>query len=120
MLPPNNRLKKEKDIKRALVSKSGAKSGPLVCKTAANKLTSARFCFIVSKKISNKAVVRNRVKRRLREAIACSLPEIKSGIDCVLIALPGLEAMSYQEIREKVSRALTKGGLLIKSKSNYK
>ncbi len=119
MLPRKNRLKKEKEIKRALAGKIFSKSALLICKAAANELGSARFCFVVSKKISNKAVVRNKVKRRLREAIKALLPRIKHGFDCVLIALPGIEARTYREIWEYVYRVLAKSGILkLKRNSN--
>jgi ribonuclease P protein component len=117
MLPPANRLKKEKEIKRARTGKMIGESGLLACRAAANDLPVARFCFIVSKKISPKAVVRNKVKRRLRAAIAAAMPRIASGFDCVLIARFGLAAKNYQEICDCVNLVLARTGLI---KSNDK
>jgi len=91
MLPPANRLRKKKDIERVFVNKKYYQSGPLICKAVLNDCNTARFCFIVSKRISNKAVVRNRLKRQLRNATALFLPNIIKHYDCVLIACPGLE-----------------------------
>jgi ribonuclease P protein component len=112
MLPPANRLRKEKEIKRALASRNARKNGPLACKTAANDLAAARFCFVVSKRISNKAAVRNKLKRRLRAAVAALLDQARPGVDCVLIAHSGLEAKTYAEIALIVKKVLMMAGIL--------
>ncbi len=117
MLPPVHRLKKEKEIKRSLSGKQGAKSGMLACRAAANNLALPRFCFVVSKRVSGKAVVRNKVKRRLRASVAALLPRINPGFDCVVIAFSGLETKSYAKIAEQMEEVLAKAGIL---KSNYK
>ena len=46
----------------------------------------SRFGIIVSKKVSKKAVLRNRVKRVLREVIRKNLKKIKPGSDILIIA----------------------------------
>ena len=45
-----------------------------------------RFGFIVSTKISSQAVVRNRLRRLLREAIRPLLPSISPGHDFIILA----------------------------------
>ena len=112
MLPLINRLKKEKEIKRVFVNKKSCRFGLLTCRAVANNLTVARFCFVVSKRVSNKAVVRNKLKRRLRAAVAIFLADIKTGVDCVLIASSGLEAKKYQELVIIVQRLLAAAGVI--------
>jgi len=112
MLPPANRLRKEKEIKRVLASKKSCKSGLLICKTAPNGFTTARFCFVVSKRISNKAVVRNLLKRRLRAAVMGLLPRVGQNSDYVLIACPGLENKDYRELAITVEKLLLMLGVL--------
>ena len=46
---------------------------------------------MVSQKVSKKATIRNKIKRRLTEAIKTETKNIKIGTDLVLIALPGIE-----------------------------
>ena len=58
------------------------------------------------------AVVRNRIKRQLREAWRTLLPGVAPGHDYVLIARPGLpeaaETRGYDWLRERVDEVLTK------------
>jgi ribonuclease P protein component len=58
------------------------------------------------------AVVRNKVKRRLREAWRSQLDRIPSGRDYVLVARPGLaeaaESQGFEWLTERVGEALRK------------
>lgn len=108
MLPKINRLTKKKDFE--LVFKKGEvfKNTFLLCKTMKNNLKESRFGFVVSKKISSKAVVRNRVKRRLRQAFINNMRKFNPPIDVVVIALSGIEKKEFLEIQEKVVVFLNK------------
>jgi len=66
----------------------------------------------VSKRVSNKAVVRNRLKRRLRDAVASLMPDIVKKCDCVLIACPGLETREFDELRALVKKVFLLAGIL--------
>ena len=52
------------------------------------------------------AVLRNRSKRLLREAIRSLLPNIASGLDLILIARPGLASASLEETRQALLNLL--------------
>jgi ribonuclease P protein component len=58
------------------------------------------------------AVVRNRIKRQLREVWTELLPQVEGGRDYVLIVRPGLveaaEARGYDWLRERVTEVLGK------------
>jgi ribonuclease P protein component len=79
-----------------------------------NDLGINRFGFVVSKKISPKATVRNKVRRRLTEAIKADATNIKIGIDSVIIALPGIEKKEFSEIKEAINNTLIKSGVIDK------
>ena len=63
-------------------------------------------------KATGGAVVRNRIKRQLREVWRGLLPDVPAGNDYVLIARPGLpeaaEARGFEWLRERVAEVLAK------------
>jgi ribonuclease P protein component len=71
----------------------------------------ARLGFAVPKVVGT-AVVRNRVKRRLREAFSARLPELPRDRDYVLVARPGIaeaaEARGFDWLRERVDEIVGK------------
>lgn len=111
MLKKQNRLKKERDFKKILKEGRGLRQKNIFFKFLINDLGESRFGFVVSKKISNKAVVRNRVKRRMREAVHNAFPGIKVGVDGAFIALEGIEEDSFQEIEETIMLLLKRAGI---------
>ncbi|MEX1307976.1 MAG: ribonuclease P protein component [Eubacteriales bacterium] len=66
--------------------------------------------FSVSKKIG-KAVVRNRVKRRLKEAFSQYLNEIKPNALVVIVARPGIEKKDFVATKKNLERLLQKAKL---------
>ena len=81
----------------------------LVIRFLANGLDQSRFGILTSKRIGN-AVVRNRVKRRLREAIRSS--RIRSGWDALFIARRGSDKASYEELRQATVNLLQRSKLV--------
>jgi len=75
----------------------------LVIRYLPNGLDHSRFGFMVSKRIGN-AVVRNRVKRRLREAVRVT--PVKAGWDAVFIARRGTESAGYQVLKQAAGNLL--------------
>jgi len=61
------------------------------------------------------AVLRNRAKRVLREAVRPLLPGLHSGWDLVLIARPGMVGASLEDSRSALSHLLQRAGLLPKN-----
>ncbi len=112
MLADKNRLKKKKDFENILKKGRTFKEDFLVLKVIKNKEKKIRFGFIVSKKISLKAVVRNKVKRRLRESVKPKIELLKKGVDIVIISLPGIREKSFKEIEKIIIKLLKRTGFL--------
>ena len=68
----------------------------------------SKFGFIVSNKISNSAVERNRIKRALKEAIRGSISKVGTGFKMVFFAKPLVSKHTAQEIENEVKRVLSK------------
>jgi ribonuclease P protein component len=86
MLPQASRLKKNNDFVRILGLNNKSKFGPLLVFTD-DGAEPARFGFVVSKKISKKAVERNHLKRVLAEVVRTSDLAQKATGDWVAMAL---------------------------------
>lgn len=112
MLPELNRLKKRKDFKNLFKKGKGFKQGFLFLKFVENNLGVSRFGFVASRNFSKKAVLRNKIKRRLRAIIREMLPEIKNGIDGILAVYSGLEKKSFSEIKEAIRTVFQKAKIL--------
>lgn len=64
-----------------------------------------RFGFIVSKQVGS-AVVRNTVRRRLKDLCARELSGFPTGADVVIRALPAAATASFAQLHTEVSRCL--------------
>ncbi|MCB9076678.1 MAG: ribonuclease P protein component [Anaerolineaceae bacterium] len=105
------RLRRSSDFHRVRqVGKSYA-SSLMVLAFLQNELAYSRFGFVVSKRLGN-AVQRNRIKRRLREAIRLRLPQIKSGFDVVIIARKPVGNVTLKTIDQSLARLLETSQLL--------
>ncbi|MFQ6015676.1 MAG: ribonuclease P protein component [Anaerolineae bacterium] len=76
-----------------------------------NSLDHSRFGFAVGKRVG-KAVVRNRIKRLVREAVRLQQPHIAPGWDLVFIARARSHDVSFSQIQETVGRLLRRARLI--------
>lgn len=106
MLERVNRLILEKDFKEVFRKGKNKKTDFLVFKVLKNHLNQSRFGFAVSKKFFKKAVLRNRIKRKLRAAVLRKLEGLKKSCDVVIVALPGIENKKVSEIEEIIFKNL--------------
>lgn len=72
-----------------------------------------RFGFSVGKKIGN-AVMRNRVKRQIKEIV--SQNNYKNDFDCIIIVGKGILDKSFSEMRDNLNYALKKLDLVKEQK----
>lgn len=85
MLPRVHRLKKKKDIAVFLRGARAFSYGGIVLKIRENNLPVSRFAFVIGRRVAQKAVERNRIRRMLREIVRKKLALIKKNVDGVII-----------------------------------
>lgn len=71
-----------------------------------------RIGFVVGKKVDKKAVIRNRVRRILREAYRLNKDKLKEGRDLILVARKGAGELSFWEGQEALLQLFRKAGLI--------
>ena len=108
VLPKKNRLKKNKDFDR--VFKKGKKfyGKNLSLILLKSDLKNTRVGLIVSKKVSKKACLRNKIKRRIYSLIRDKLPKIKNQFDIVIITKPEIKEKKFFEIAEIIDEIFKK------------
>ncbi len=81
----------------------------LVLISMPNGLSVTRFGFSIGKRVGN-AVTRNRIKRRLREAL--QINEIEEGWDLVVIARKDSSSAHFRDIMNSISKLLNRASIL--------
>ncbi len=112
-LSKHRRLRRREEFRTALRRGNRARDG-LLSITAVNSnddATEARYGFAISKRVGN-AVVRNRIKRRLKAIVGTS--NHPKGWDYVIYAFPPASAADSNQLRESVHR-LTRRAMLGRS-----
>jgi|SRR5947209_19807155 len=117
MLPKGHRLTRSRDFARARRFGRSASSPLVALYVLPVRSPDTRVGFSVSKKVG-KATVRNRVKRRMREAVRHQLPRLRPGQDLVFIARPAAADASYHELAEVIEFLLHKRGVVLEPREN--
>ncbi|MEJ8547344.1 ribonuclease P protein component [Brevibacillus borstelensis] len=108
----SHRLRKNEQFQEVFQKGSSAANKQFVLYSAKQEGQAAfRAGISVSKKIGN-AVIRNRVKRLIREALSRLENKIPSGLDLIIIARPGVEAMSLDAIEQSLVHVMKRAKVI--------
>ncbi|HEU0242301.1 MAG TPA: ribonuclease P protein component [Candidatus Limnocylindrales bacterium] len=89
-----------------------ARSHPLlVGRFVRNDLDQVRFGLATGKRLGG-AVVRNRIRRRIREVLRAMAPSFQPGWDVLIIARPGIVEADQEALVRALGRVLRSGGVL--------
>jgi ribonuclease P protein component len=96
----------------ALQGARTVRSNPLLtARFLRTDLETTRFGLATGRKLGG-AVVRNRVRRRLREVLRAMAPSFQPGWDVLIIARPAIVEADHQSLVEALRRLLRRGGVL--------
>ena len=118
MLPAAQRLRDNRDFRR-VYARGRSHVHPLAvlymmrrADDFAPTVPGRRIGFVVSKKQGN-AVVRNRIKRRLREAVRLQLDRLRDGpFDLIFVGRGRSKSAEWTEMQAAVEELLRRAGLL--------
>jgi ribonuclease P protein component len=80
---------------------------------ADNSRNRQRYAVVVSKKVLKSAVGRNRIRRRVYEAIRAELPKVEKPVDCIFIIYSkDILDIDYKEIRSLVHNLLKEANII--------
>lgn len=108
MFSEKNRLQKKNEIDSVFKKGKSFKEGPVLLKILETNLETPRFAFVISHKVSKKAVVRNKLRRRLKNIFQKFLGDRKVSMDVLVVAFPGLEKKDFGELTEMTERIFKK------------
>jgi ribonuclease P protein component len=112
MLVRRYRLTKRNDFKK--VFQRGKKSfGKLFSiRHLVNDLENPRIAVVVSNKVSKRAIVRNKIKRRIRAVVKNNLADVSDNYDVIISALPPSVDVDYDTLKVELINALKQNNIL--------
>lgn len=110
MIKKDERLKNNRDFRKVYNLGKSYGNKFLVLFLIKNNLSYNRVGFSISKKLGN-SVVRNKVKRRIKEAYRLNKNDIKTGYDIILLARVNAKNVGYKEIESALLHLIRISGL---------
>lgn len=112
MLSKKYRMKQNSQFVYSFKKGQSFKSKFLVLVLAKNRYKDSKIGIVVSKKLGN-SVVRNRIKRLIRESVREEVENLKSNLNLVFIARQGIENSNFKEINSLIKELLKKSNAVI-------
>ena len=105
-------IKKNSDFRRTYSKGKNSVNSFLVVYCRRNREEHNRVGFTVSAKLGH-AVVRNRIRRRLREIYRLNSSALKQGWDIIVVARSRCVDASYQDMEEAFLKACQDNGIML-------
>ena len=110
MLPKKNRIRKNADFGAVCRYGKAFSCDGVILRVKKNELGVLRLGISIGAKVFSRAVVRNQIKRQIREFFRINMEKIQPGWDVVVIVLKSVN--SANEPLKEVEKGLAKSGLI--------
>lgn len=114
MLAKPQRLRLERDIVRVYKRGRSGGAASLHVKALHVGWPTTRLAIVVSRKVSKKAVVRNRIRRRLSGLVSELWGHLGPGYDIVVTVRSDISEAKAEDLRQQLTKALAVSGALQK------
>lgn len=111
MLPKSRKLR-GKDAFSGISKGARRFSGRYFNLALKQTLGPSRFACVVSLRVSKKAVVRNKIRRRCFSVIGSHLARINKGYEAALFFKPGADAAAFAELEQDIKSVFSGAGIL--------
>ena len=117
MLKKVNRLKKNYQFNYVYKNGTHFSQRALVLYLTTSKTKAIKVGFAVTKKIG-KAVVRNKIRRQLREVVRKYLPNLKQNYNIILVARENVTNFTFRELENQFVDLIKKAEILLEYEEN--
>jgi ribonuclease P protein component len=104
------RLRKKREIKRCQNGGVRLYSKHFAVFACPSSSEDSRLAIAVTKKIEKRAVVRNKIKRRIREVFRLHWEAFREPTDIVVVARRGIQSCCYKDYEREILGALRSKG----------
>jgi ribonuclease P protein component len=108
MIPKTHRVRKTREFERVFSSRQSVYGRFVRISYIYGVVNITRCAVVISTKVSKKAVIRNKIKRRVRIIITRLLPELLPPLDLVIVCLPTSIEANIKEFEEDIRKTLEK------------
>ena len=105
MLKAANRLRARGDFARAYQGGKTRHGEFVLVRARANHKTANRYGVVVSKKVSKRAVARNRIKRRIMAIVRTELP-LEGNMDLIIVVRPNALTSSHIPLQRDIIKTV--------------
>ncbi|MFH1457279.1 MAG: ribonuclease P protein component [Patescibacteria group bacterium] len=106
------RLIKKSDFERVAKTGQSFFSYELGFKMIKNNLQYNRYGIVVSLKVDKRAVVRNKIRRRIRDIIKINEKNFKKGFDIMFLTRESIKKLKFANISDKLDKLFKKAKIL--------
>jgi ribonuclease P protein component len=119
MLAKEKRIRSTRDFKKVYQKGSFFFQKSFNINYLKNKTNFTRLGFVVGKKVSSKAVIRNQIKRKFRESARVLYDDLPKGYDIIINIKKEALNIKQKELEAEIRNSIQKIGKNEKNNSSY-